>query len=185
MKFIVAVLAMASATSVLGSPADDYWSRITALCGQAFSGKVLAHPEGENDFAGQRLLMHVRDCTEERIRIPFVVGEDYSRTWVLTRRAAGIELKHDHRHEDGSPEAQTMYGGTTTNAGRPGAQYFPADEQTRQTIEAAFSNVWVMRIADETFQYGLWRLGTPRVFLFEFDLTRPVDPPAAPWGWRD
>ena len=48
--------------------------------------------------------MHVRECSEDAIRIPFHVGEDRSRTWVVTRTANGLRLKHDHRHEDGSEE---------------------------------------------------------------------------------
>src|SRR3712207_8407608 len=49
------------------------------------------------DFAGKRLVMHVRDCSPNEVRIPFHVGEDRSRTWIVTRTAAGLRLKHDHR----------------------------------------------------------------------------------------
>jgi len=167
-------------------PVDDYWSSLEALCGKAFEGELIQSPEGEDGFVGQRLVMHVRQCSENVIRIPFMVGENRSRTWVLTRKGERIELKHDHRHEDGSEEDVTMYGGTATNAGRATEQYFPADEETRELIEAAFSNVWVMRVyPGETFTYGLWRLGTPRVFQIDFDLTETVEPPPAPWGWED
>ena len=31
--------------------------------------------------------MHVRDCSERELRIPFHVGDDRSRTWVVTRTA--------------------------------------------------------------------------------------------------
>lgn len=171
---------------VQAGPVDEYWSSLEELCGQAFEGRLVESPEGEDAFAGKRLVMHVRECSDDVIRIPFMVGEDRSRTWVLSRKGDRIELKHDHRHEDGSEDEVTMYGGIATNAGRATEQYFPADEETRQTIEAAFSNVWVMRVySGETFTYGLWRLGTPRVFRIDFDLTEPVEPPPAPWGWED
>ncbi len=79
-----------------------------------------------------------------------------------------------------------MYGGTTTNTGTSRAQYFPADQHTREMIEPAFSNVWTVRIEPgESFTYGLWRLGTPRVFRVDFDLGEPVEPPPAPWGWEE
>jgi hypothetical protein len=59
-------------------------------------------------------------------------------------------------------------------------------KQTREVIEAAFSNVWVMRVhPGEKFTYGLWRLGTPRIFQVDFDLSETVEPPPAPWGWED
>jgi len=168
------------------SPADEFWSNLEALCGQAFEGELITHPEGENGFVDQRLVMHVRDCHEDWIRIPFQVGDDRSRTWVLTRSQDRIELKHVHRHEDGTPDEQTMYGGVATNRGRANEQYFPADEETREVIEDAFSNVWVMRVyPGQTFTYGLWRLGTPRVFQIDFDLSQPVEPPPPPWGWKD
>ncbi len=185
-KILIAAASMGLVASVQANPLDEYWDNLNALCGQAFEGELITHPEGETGFVDQRLVMHVRDCQEERIRIPFVVGDNYSRTWVLTRKDDRIELKHDHRYPDGSSEEQTMYGGTSTNLGRANEQYFPADEQTREVIEAAFSNVWVMRVyPGETFTYGLWRLGTPRVFQVDFDLTNPIDAPDAPWGWED
>jgi len=182
---MAAGLQLAPVTGHAG-PLDDYWAHLSSLCGKAFAGELLLEPEGEASFAGQALVMHVRDCSDEQIRIPFVVGEDRSRTWVLTRLGDRIRLEHDHRHEDGSPDEVTMYGGTSTNEGRANEQYFPAGEPTRQMIEPAFSNVWVMRVfPGEKFTYGLWRLGTPRVFQVDFDLSREVEAPAAPWGWED
>jgi hypothetical protein len=170
----------------VASPLDTYWERLQSLCGQAFAGELITYPEGETGFVDQTLVMHVRACSAEQIRIPFHVGDNYSRTWVLTRHGDRLELKHDHRYPDGSSEADTMYGGMTTNEGREFEQYFPADEHTRGVIEGAFSNVWVMRVnPGETFTYGLWRLGTPRVFQIDFDLSQPIDIPPAPWGWED
>jgi hypothetical protein len=186
MRIPVLILALATGGTAVASPVDAYWDNLTSLCGKAFKGELMEHPEGEDGFVGHALVMHVRDCSEQRIRIPFVVGDDLSRTWVLTRIGDRIELKHDHRHADGTPEESTMYGGTSTNRGRANEQYFPADEQTRQVIEPAFSNVWVMRVyPGEKFTYGLWRLGTPRVFRIDFDLGVEIEAPDAPWGWED
>ncbi len=167
-------------------PVHAFWGNLQTLCGQAFEGELITHPEGETGFVDQRLIMHVRDCHEDWIRIPFMVGDDRSRTWLITREDGRIQLKHVHRHEDGSPDEVSMYGGKASNRGQATTQYFPADEQTRQMIDAAFSNVWVIEVQpQQTFTYGLWRLGTPRVFQIDFDLTRPVDPPPPPWGWID
>jgi hypothetical protein len=186
MRILSLTVALALGTSANAGPLDEYWDNLASLCGKAFAGELKEHPAGEEGFVGQALVMHVRDCSPERIRIPFMVGDDRSRTWVLTRRDDRIELKHDHRHEDGTPEESTMYGGTSTNEGRANEQYFSADEQTRQVIEAAFSNVWFMRVyPGEKFTYGLWRLGTPRVFRIDFDLSQEIEPPEAPWGWED
>jgi len=37
----------------------------------------------------------------------------------------------------------------------------------------------------ETLTYSLWRLGTPREFRIDFDLSQTVDAPPPPWGWSD
>jgi hypothetical protein len=51
---------------------------------------------------------------------------------------------------------------------------------------AAVTNVWTMEvIPGERFAYALRREGTDRRFRVEFDLTRPVAPPPAPWGHAD
>jgi len=35
---------------------DAFWSRLQALCGKAFEGQLIETPEGEDGFAGQRLV---------------------------------------------------------------------------------------------------------------------------------
>ncbi len=63
------------------------------------------------------LVMHVRECSDAEIRIPFFVDDDRSRTWVLSRTDTGLGLKHDHRHEDGTEDSVTQYGGDTAHTG--------------------------------------------------------------------
>ncbi len=184
------LLATGLANPAMGSPLDTFWSNLQALCGQAFSGELIRAPEGESAFSDQALTMHVRECREDQIRIPFVVGDDRSRTWILTRVEIDgqqrLELKHDHRHADGSEDEVTMYGGSTTNQGLATIQLFPADEQTRQIIEPAHANVWrIELIPGERFSYHLRRLGASRVFQVDFSLLEPASPPPAPWGWQD
>lgn len=186
---------------------DIFWSRLQALCGQAYPGSAVEYPEGDTTFTTAELVMHVRSCSADEIRIPFHVGEDRSRTWVLTRTALGLRLKHDHRHEDGSEDTVTQYGGDTDDwagfvnrnseeiaaaAGSPvaegevGKQEFPADAFTASLIPAASSNVWTIEVEpSHHFAYALRRLGTDRRFRIEFDLSRPIPVPPAPWGSID
>ncbi len=140
-------------------------------------------------FAGQRLVMHVRQCRDDEIRIPFEVGDDRSRTWVITRTAAGLRLKHDHRHRDGSSDALTMYGGDSRGQGTAVRQEFPADAAsialfTAQGRSVSNTNVWAVEVGDAVFAYELRRPPGPaeRFFRVEFDLSRPVAAPPAPWG---
>jgi hypothetical protein len=163
---------------------DEFWANLHKLCGQAFEGRLLASPGGHME--GDRLLMHVRDCGETRMRIPFVVGDNLSRTWVLTRIGERIELRHDHRHPDGSPEDVTMYGGLSPNRGSAHAQIFPADDRTLDTLPDNYPNVWLMEVhPGEKFIYYVRRQATDRYYHVEFDLSEEVEPPPAPWGWQD
>lgn len=171
------------------SAADAFFARVGRLCGQAFAGRIVADtpaPTGADPFAGKPLVMHVRECGDHEIRIPFHVGDDRSRTWVLTRASAGLRLKHDHRHQDGSADAVTMYGGDTTSAGTAERQAFPVDAEsqamfTKQGRAVSNTNVWAMEILPgRAFVYELAR--PQRLFRVEFDLTRPVPAPPAPWG---
>jgi len=163
-----------------------FWDSLQKLCGKAFAGTVAAAPADDVTFKDKELVMHVRACEKNRIRIPFFVGADKSRTWVLTRKKDRILLKHDHRHEDGTPDKVTMYGGWTTNGGSISRQMFPADEETVEILPAAAANVWWIEIVDEQyFTYNLRRVGTDRYFSIKFDLTKEISKPSAPWGWKD
>ncbi|MGL5731582.1 MAG: hypothetical protein ACRCX5_10720 [Bacteroidales bacterium] len=161
-----------------------FLNRIKALCGKSFEGKVTAGNRND-DFSKNRLVMHIRSCDGNRIRIPFFVGEDRSRTWILTYENNQIQLKHDHRHEDGSEDTVTQYGGVTPNAGCDSIQMFPADVFTRDSYPHTANNVWWITIDDKIFTYNLRRIGSDRVFTVSFDLTKEVPTPDAPWGWID
>jgi hypothetical protein len=132
------------------------------------------------------LIMHVRECKSDTILIPFHVGEDRSRTWVVTRTAGGLRLKHDHRHKDGTPSQQTQYGGDTVEPGTANRQKFPADAFSkdlfvREGITPSVANVWAMEVlGSKLFAYELRR--PSRFFRVEFELTRPTAIPPKPWG---
>lgn len=171
------------------APAGEFLSRLARHCGQAFEGRVVVDEPAapDNAFAGRRLVMHVRQCSPLELRVPFHVGEDRSRTWVLTRTPAGLRLKHDHRHQDGTPDATTMYGGDTATPGTVSRQEFPVDAESiatfeREGLKASVTNVWAMEVEPgRRFLYELSRPGG-RLFRVEFDLSRPVAPPPPPWG---
>ncbi len=176
-----------TATGVPAGPETDlFWAEVKKLCGKAYAGTIAADTSNSPDFAGKALVMHVRSCEENKIRIPFFVGDNRSRTWVLTKLGDRILLKHDHRHEDGTPDAVTMYGGMTTNSGMARTQFFPTDQETAKLIPAAASNIWWIDVtAGSHFTYNLRRVATDRLFSVRFDLAKPVPEPAAPWGWKD
>lgn len=189
MPFILAaslVLAGCAATRPTPSLYDAVWRDLNALCGKAYPGTVVEAPAGDTTFTGRALVMHVRSCGDSTIRIPLHVGGNRSRTWVLTRTAGGLRLKHDHRHEDGSEDAVTQYGGDLRVPHAPGLYEFPADTFTARLLPAARTNVWTVALEPGSrFAYALRREGTDRRYRIEFDLTKPIEAPPPPWGATD
>ena len=169
-----------------------FFAGLLALCGQAFEGRIASTDAADASMAEQRLVMHVRECEGDEIRIPFHVGADRSRTWVLTRTTTGLRLKHDHRHEDGASDALTMYGGDTAAPGSATQQDFPVDAEsialfTREGRAVSTTNTWTLEHRQgRRFAYVLSRPAAgdhpARHFRVEFDLSKPVPAPPAPWG---
>jgi hypothetical protein len=181
---LLMILSFSLSFSQEKSESEQFWDSLKNLCGKSFEG-TLELPADDEQFGGKKLLMHVRYCSDNIIKIPFFVGEDKSRTWVLTYNNDRITLKHDHRHKDGTEDEVTQYGGKTTNSGQEFIQVFPADQETKNLIPEASTNVWWITLNNTEFSYNLRRLGTPRVFRVVFDLTKAAENPDAPWGWKD
>ncbi|WP_409020496.1 hypothetical protein [Brevundimonas vesicularis] len=159
-------------------PQDAFFQNLTELCGQRFEGKVVTTDPADADFANNRLLMHVRDCSAEEIRIPFWVGEDHSRTWVITRTEDGLRLKHDHRDPDGTTHTLHWYGGETASEGTATRQEFPVDQESIDLFNAndaqvSTTNIWAVEVnPGDHYAYELRREN--RHMRVEFDVTKPV-----------
>lgn len=195
------ILTLAAATALSGcattvassNPQDTFFAALTAHCGKAYAGKLASDQDLDADMRGKAMVMHVRSCSPDRIEIPFHIdglgpdgGWDRSRTWVITRTATGLRLKHDHRHADGSKDELTMYGGDTADRGTATRQTFPVDAEsialfTRTGRSVSNTNIWSVETTPDSFTYGLSRQG--RDFRVTFDYRQPVAPPPAPWGW--
>ncbi|MEP2668677.1 MAG: hypothetical protein ABJH04_06775 [Cyclobacteriaceae bacterium] len=161
-----------------------FWNTLQGYCGKAYEGEITAGGKEGDGYTGEKLVMHVRSCEEKTIQIPFFVGADKSRTWLFTMTEDKlIRLKHDHRHEDGTEDKITQYGGLNPNTGLATIQFFPADQETADLIPYASNNVWWVTLDENSFTYNLHRMGTDRVFSVKFDLTKEVSAPGTPWGY--
>ena len=178
----------AGASAELAKPQEQYFQALSTLCGKAFAGKIVAGNASDDKMRSQTLVMHVRECSDQEIKVPFHVGADRSRTWVISKTATGLRLKHDHRHEDGSADKITLYGGDTASAGSAEQQLFPADQYSKDIFSAnnmavSNGNTWLVAIVPgKSYRYGLSREG--REFQVEFDLSKEISPPPAPWGHK-
>jgi hypothetical protein len=166
---------------------DAFFSSIAQHCGKAFEGNVVVDNQPSPAFEA-KLVMFVRKCDKTELQIPFYVGGNASRTWIIKKTGSGLSLKHDHRHKDGTDDPTTMYGGHTRGAGYNQIQSFPIDQYSKelfakQGLPQSITNTWQIYIYPDMFSYRLVREG--REFRVDFDVTKPISIPAAPWGYKD
>lgn len=137
---------------------------LQGLDGQVYQGKM-TYPNDPNHDMNKPMQITIKVVSDKEIRIPLYVGEDRSRTWILTRTEEGVLLKHDHRHEDGTPDELTNYGGFAAGSPPLGIQLvFPADEQTKTMLPEAVTNAWSLRLSPDhsRLSYYLERHSQPR-----------------------
>jgi hypothetical protein len=168
------------------SAQDAFWANISRPCGGAFPGRlVVDRPDRDLVATDDELIAHWVRCDEDRIHIALHVGRDggatwdRSRTWVLTRDADGLELRHDHRLPDGTGEADTGYGGRTVDEGTANAQWFLFEERRHPD-----GSVLGWRLEIEPggrYTYGTIR-GEDYSWRLDFDLSSPVPTPPPAWG---
>lgn len=168
MALILAVVLLSASTSITAGQTSQsqsaFFQNLRKLCGRSFEGVTIFPQNPDHPMVGKKLVITIGSCSDKEIRVPFQVGEDKSRTWILTLDEKGLLLKHDHRHEDGTPDEVTMYGGWATAEGTIHRQLFPADAETKKLIPEAATNVWTLEI-DENKQelvYYLERHKEPR-----------------------
>ena len=165
-------------------PQAGFMLRLQSLCGgEAYRGRVVSDDPQDADWRGQPLTLGPARCTLTddarlaRIELPLAVGDDASRTWIVTHHPEGIRLRHRHAHGE-AEDAVSGYGGVTTEEGTFSVQAFPADEDSqalfeREGIPASKANVWTLEIVPgDRLAYALGREG--RAFQAEFDLGAPA-----------
>lgn len=185
MRFLIVVLVFFVG---LANPAsaeeahDKFFNNLLSTCGHSYLGQVVEGNENDDTWRQSKIIIHTPACTSratQEIRIPLHVGENKSRTWIISKTQSGLRLKHDHRHDDGTPDDVTMYGGDTATNGTANTQAFPVDEFSKALfvefgLDVSVTNTWTISIEpDDMLSYRLSRPG--RVFQVNFDLSKPVN----------
>ncbi|WP_194756766.1 hypothetical protein [Aliidiomarina indica] len=174
--------------SEVQSPQTQFFYQLATLCGQAYAGeRVVARPGRDLLEGDEALIVHFRECSENRIWAPFHIEKpednswDRSRTWIYTLHDDHIELYHDHRHADGTPEDDSGYGGNTVTAGSPDRQMFIYTARTGEQGEVLGWRIEI--VPGERYTYGTMADGD-WTWRIDFDLSQPIEPPPAPWGYE-
>lgn len=202
--FSLALLSGCASTprlSPLPAPQEAFWDALQSHCGKAYAGALASDDARDAAMRGRAMIAHWARCQPDRIAVAFHIadpeapgGWNRSRTWVVTRHADGLRLKHHHYHADGSADAVTLYGGDTLSSGTAPVQDFPVDAFSqalfgREGLDASLTNVWRIEVdaagtPGARFAYQLTRRNdATRLFRVAFDLTERADPPPEAWGW--
>lgn len=168
------------------SQTESVWNALKAQCGKAFEGVVTSIPEGDTQLAGaEEIVVHFDSCTENVIRVPFHLKKgdgiwNRSRTWIFIRNEHGIELRHDHRTEDGAEDVRTWYGGFAHKDVTSNQVEFVTEQQV---MADGPNGGWrVIMEPGVRYVYGTIRAGEFRHRL-DFDLSKPIETPELPWGY--
>ncbi len=170
---VVAVVSCSSNTS----DQITFMNYYQEFCGDTFKGQTTIIDLGEDhELDGADLTMILETCSEDEVRIPFIVNEDSSRTWIVKMTQHGLHLSHDHRYPDGTQYDQNFYGGYADDEGSAFLQYFPADHRTIEDRPQREINRWAKEfdLENDKYYYRLYLRGELR-FEAEFDLANPVD----------
>lgn len=175
----------AEETPGLSAEQVTFWNAIQEHCGNAYAGKV---GDATAFYAAtvdaEEIRIHVRNCTEDLTHISLHIDDNHSRNLLLTRETNTLRLKHDHRYPDGTEEEITQYGGDAPKPGLITRQIFEADDHTAEILPDRFDNFWFLDLMDEeTLAYGVHWPKHGHSIRLEFDITQPIDPPPAPWGY--
>ncbi len=173
---LLALTATPAWAQAASSARDTFWSSLQALCETAAAGKLVSAPPGDTQIdPNAHLVVHFWECSDTELRFPLHVAENRSRTWVFIRHADKLELRHDHRHEDGTEDRTTWYGASTLDDGSATRQEFVTE---RNGVRGG----WAVEIEPgKRFTYGTIRNSEWRHHL-AFDLSAPVEPPPMHWG---
>ena len=134
---VLGVSALLASCSPEPTSAEKFMERLSEYCGNAYAGKLVSTDDVDAGFAAESIVMHVRDCSNEEIRIPLHVGENRSRTWIVSQTEAGLRLKHDHRHEDGHADDVNIYGGDSSDDSSETKFVFPVDDFSKAMFDDA------------------------------------------------
>ncbi len=152
-----------------------FLNNLASLCGKSFGGREAYIEKGRESWAHKKFVMHVTVCEDDRVYIPFHLDDDHSRTWKFIMEDDGLRFQHDHRHPDGTPEDQNLYGGFADSTGNAYWQNFPSDKHTLSMLDDGNYRQWRVALTEDLslLSYQLY-YDDKLIFQADFDLTQPL-----------
>lgn len=184
---LVTLVLLVSNWSLAGPISSDqeaFFAALATNCGKAFEGQVVS--EDKLLLGEGKHVVYFRQCSDSELMLSYNVGENRSRTWVISKTKHGLRLKHIHKHHDGSLDTLTYYGGDSNHSGTATKQYFPADDYSKKLFldndrAVSVDNVWSIGIVSgKTYSYRLQRDQVD--VQVDFDLSKQIDIPESSWG---
>jgi hypothetical protein len=176
-SIVIAAAALAGcATTPAQSPQDQFFAAVSSHCGHSLHGRLVTNDPQDAALIGKPIVGRFAACTASEVRINIVVGDDTSRTWVISRTPGGLRLTHLHLHKDGTEEEVSRYGGDATMPGNAQRQEFPADAFSRDLFTRLnrpgnLTNVWAVEARPREFYAH--ELRNPNGRFFRLELHRP------------
>lgn len=175
LKLPLLALVFSTCNAYAQAPAQDtarsaFFANLGKQCGATFEGAASVTPDRPGDhFVGRKLVLHIASCSADEIRIPFAVGDNRSRTIIIRYDGTVLSVKHDHRHENGTPEAVTMYGGPAADGGSALMQSFTSDSYTTKLLPNMLNPLWILRLSEDgqTVRYDL-DISNNQIYRFDF-----------------
>lgn len=176
------LLAAACSPQSQPSPSDAFFENMQTICDRTVEGQVISDQEVDAQWRAATLVVGPVSCESDVIRMPLAVGDDHSRTWVLSETDEGLLFRHEHIEPDGTPSPVTQYGGLAASGGTATQQAFPADASTKANftengIARSNTNIWTLSLEGDELRYSLARPATEaepaRDFRAVFDLSDP------------
>lgn len=171
---LTVALLLTACNSAPSAPQAEFWERLQTLCGQSFPGEIVSTDEADADWRKEQIIAGPVECKAGEVRMPLAVGEDASRTWIITRDGDTLELRHKHLLKDGSLDPVTAYGGYGAENSSGSRVNFPADQSTkdifdREGIPVSKANIWAMEVRPDADLFAYEMARPNRFFRIEFD----------------
>jgi len=132
---------------------DAFFEALGERCGDEYPGRAIVAPESDDTFHPAYLGMRFDECSDQEIRIAFLVDDDDSRTWVIERSEEGLLFTHEHRRDDGTLYENSGWGGWATDYGTEDFQHFPDHRWTPEQVPEERRSHWRLRMDPENGQF--------------------------------